>query len=116
MAGRQPFKKLRAGLSAKAQAEAKAVQARLRADMDLAEVRRAMKLSQQELADTLHIGQAAIAKLERRTDMYVSSLRRIIRAMGGELDIVARFPGRDVRINNFADVGVRKSPARESGR
>jgi len=77
---------------------------RLRAEMDLAEIRRALQLSQQELAKELRIGQAAIAKLEKRTDMYVSSLRRLVKAMGGELEIVARFPSHNVRVRNFQDL------------
>ena len=63
-----------------------------------------MKLSQEELAETLNVGQAAVAKLEKRADMYVSTLRRFIEAMGGELEIVARFPDHDVRIKNFRDL------------
>jgi predicted transcriptional regulator len=74
--------------------------------MELADVRRALRLSQEELAQTLHVGQAAIAKLEKRTDMYVSTLRRFIQAMGRELEIVARFPDHDVRIKNFGDLGT----------
>lgn len=104
MAGRHSFAKLREQLSPEAHAEADALALKLREEMDLAEVRRALKLSQEELAQTLHVGQAAIAKLEKRTDMYVSSLRRFIQAMGGELEIVARFPSHDVRIKNFHDI------------
>ncbi len=70
--------------------------------MDLAQVRRALKLSQDEIAHTLQIGQAAVAKIEKRTDMYVSTLRRFVEAMGGELDIVARFPDHSVKIRSFA--------------
>ena len=76
----------------------------LRRRMDLAEIRRAHKLSQEELAKTLNVGQASIAKLEKRTDMYFSSLRRFIEAMGGKLEIVARFPDHQVSISNFDDL------------
>jgi hypothetical protein len=44
--------------------------------------------------------------MEKRADMYVSNLRRFIHAMGGELDIVARFPDRTVKITNFSDLGT----------
>jgi predicted transcriptional regulator len=83
----------------------------LRQEMDLAELRRALLVSQQELAQTLHVGQAAIAKLEKRTDMYVSTLRRVIEAMGGELEIVARFPDRSVRITSFEALRASESAA-----
>ena len=45
--------------------------------------------------------QVVTARLEQRTDMYVSHLRQIIEAMGGQLDIVARFPDGEVKITNF---------------
>src|SRR5271165_4638966 len=91
MAGRHSFADLRARMAPEAQAEA----LRLGEAMDLAEVRRALKLSQDEIAQTLHIGQGSVAKIEKRADMYVSTLRRFIAAMGGELEIVARFADQD---------------------
>jgi predicted transcriptional regulator len=110
MAGRHSFAKLRERMTPDAQARMDAKAARLSAEMDLAEVRRALKLSQEELAETLNVGQAAVAKLEKRADMYVSTLRRFIEAMGGELDIVARFPDHDVRIKNFRDLVEEHEP------
>ena len=72
-------------------------------EMPLQELREARQLTQQQLAEHMKSGQAAVSKLERRTDMYVSTLRRFIEAMGGELEIIARFPDGDVRVTNFAD-------------
>ena len=57
------------------------------------------------LAGVLHVQQPSIAKMEKRTDMYLSTLRSHIEAMGGELEIVARFPDGSVKISNFADLG-----------
>jgi ribosome-binding protein aMBF1 (putative translation factor) len=74
------------------------------AKMPLNELRTARGLSQQVLAESLHIQQPAIAKLEKRTDMYISTLRSHIKAMGGELEIIARFPDGDVKIANFAQI------------
>lgn len=108
MAGRHSFATLRARMTPEAQAEAEAEAARLGEQMDLAQVRRALKLSQDEIAQTLQIGQGSVAKIEKRTDMYVSTLRRFIQAMGGELEIVARFPDHAVTIKNFADLAERK--------
>lgn len=70
-------------------------------EMPLHALREARNLTQQQLAVQLRSGQAAVSKLERRTDMYVSTLRRFIEAMGGELVVVARFPDGDVRITGF---------------
>jgi len=74
------------------------------AEMHLIELRNARGLTQRLLADALNIQQPAIAKLEKRTDMYISTLRSHIKAMGGELDIIARFPDGDVRITNFSQI------------
>jgi Helix-turn-helix domain len=65
-----------------AQMKAEAEALRLEAEMDLAEVRRALKLSQAEIGQTLQIGQGSVAKIENRADMYVSTLRRFIEADG----------------------------------
>jgi DNA-directed RNA polymerase sigma subunit (sigma70/sigma32) len=71
----------------------------------LRELRAARERSQEQIAERLGIKQSAVSKLERRTDMYVSTLRDLIRAMGGELDIVARFPNhRPVRITQFRSI------------
>jgi hypothetical protein len=67
----------------------------------LRQLREARERSQEAMAKKLHIKQAAVSKLERRADMYVSTLRSYIEAMGGKLEIVARFPHHSVRITQF---------------
>lgn len=76
---------------------------RLRAEMALAELRRARRVTQEEIADVLGNRQAAVSKVERRADMYVSTLRRYVQALGGELEIIAHFPEGDVRISQFEE-------------
>lgn len=71
MAGRHSFAELRAKMSPEARARAEEKAMALGREMDLAELRRALRLSQEELAQTLQVGQAAVAKLEKRADMYV---------------------------------------------
>lgn len=74
-------------------------------EMTLRELRKARERSQQAVGDILAINQAAVSKIERRTDMYVSTLRSFIEAMGGELEIVARFPDRaPIIINQFEEL------------
>ena len=73
-------------------------------EMPLHEIRAARELTQEHLAKLLKVKQASISKLERRADMYVSTLRDFIRAMGGDLEITARFPDGEIRINQF-DLG-----------
>ena len=62
-------------------------------------------MTQVHLAKILGVNQAAVSKLERRTDMYVSTLQDFVRAMGGELKITARFPEGSVEISQFQAVG-----------
>ena len=64
-------------------------------------LRRALDLTRQQVAASLGINQVAISKMEGQTDMYVSTLRRFVEAMGGELRIVARFPEGNVEISQF---------------
>jgi DNA-binding XRE family transcriptional regulator len=77
---------------------------KLLSSMPLQELRHARQLSQEQLAGALHVKQASISKLERRADMYISTLRNFIRAMGGELEINAVFPDGVVSIDQFHDI------------
>lgn len=99
------FRDLVAQMSPERQAEIAARTEELLREMPLHELRQARRLSQEELASTLETSQSSISKLERRVDVYVSTLRRYIESMGGELDIIARFPDGSVRINQFESLG-----------
>jgi len=99
------FAELRARMSLASQARSQDQAKTLLAEMPLNELRQARGLSQQMLADVLHVQQPSIAKLEKRTDMYLFTLRSHIEAMGGELEVIARFPDGAIKIRNFADVG-----------
>ena len=61
-------------------------------EMTLSELRKAHKLTQERLAESLGIGQEQISRLEQRSDLLLSTLRSYIEAMGGKLTIVAEFP------------------------
>jgi predicted transcriptional regulator len=76
----------------------------------LRQLREARERSQVEMTEKLHIKQAAVSKLERRTDMYLSTLRSYIEAMGGQLEIIARFPQRAVRIVQFEALDPERRP------
>ena len=105
MTGHRPFSELTKNFTSERKARLAAKVRALKAEMPLAELRQARELSQQELARALKVGQPAVAKLERRADMYVSNLRRYIAALGGSLEITARFPEGVVNITNFCDLG-----------
>jgi transcriptional regulator with XRE-family HTH domain len=98
------FAELRQKMSPESRERAKVKTATMLAEMTLDELREARRLTQEQLATLFHVGQPAIAKMEKRTDMYLSTLRGIIKAMGGELEIRAVFPDGDIRINQFKDI------------
>jgi predicted transcriptional regulator len=103
MTGHRPFRELTKGFTPARRARAAAKAAALREEMTLEELRKARDLSQEEIAQALAVGQPAVAKLEKRTDMHISNLRRYIEALGGKLEITARFPDASVVINNVGD-------------
>ena len=71
--------------------------------MPLDALRDAKQLTQVQMAQLLKISQGAVSKVERRTDMFVSTLRNYVRAIGGDLEIRAVFPDGDVLIDQFSD-------------
>lgn len=70
-------------------------------DMLLVELRHARNFTQAQLAEALGTTQAGVSKLERRSDMYWSTLRRLVEATGGELEITARFADGEVRLGRL---------------
>ncbi len=99
------FNTLRARMSPEARARAQEKAHKDLAEMALDEVREARALTQEHLAKLLGIKQSAVSKMERRADMYVSTLQAMIRAMGGTLQIVAVFPEGKVEIDQFRKLG-----------
>ena len=103
----KPFKNLKQKMSPAALARAEKRAKKMLAEMPLNELRAARQLTQESLAKSLGINQAAVSKMERRTDMYtdmyISTLRQFVAAMGGELEITARFPDGAIRILQFED-------------
>lgn len=71
----------------------------------LKELRRLSAKSQAKIAKTLKISQPAVSKIERQTDMYLSTLRGYVEAIGGELDVIVRLPNRaPVKVRSLEDV------------
>jgi DNA-binding XRE family transcriptional regulator len=63
-------------------------------EMTLRELRKARKLTQVRMAKELGITQDSVSRLEKRSDLLLSTLRRTVQAMGGNLSLVAEFPDR----------------------
>ena len=74
------------------------------AALSLNQLRAARNLTQENLAKILGINQGSVSKMEKRTDMYISTLRSFLQAMGGELQIKAVFPEGEVEIEQFVEV------------
>jgi predicted transcriptional regulator len=111
MSGRHQFQELTRDFTPERRRRVDAKKAELSAEMALRELRQAMALTQQDLADRLQVNQPAVAKMEQRTDMYISSLRSYIESIGGELRIVAAFPAGEVAITNFSSVSEEETVA-----
>lgn len=94
-----------AGLPAKRQAR---IRARAQQLATLKDLRQAVEQTQEDLAATLGVGQDTISRLEKRSDMLLSTLRRYIESMGGKLELVAQFPNRPPVIIDH--IGEQRSP------
>ena len=87
-------------------------------EMTLGDLRKARNLTQARLAEMLDIGQDGVSRLEKRSDLLLSTLRAYVRAMGGSLDLVARFPDRPpVLVSGIADMNpVDTASGKKAGR
>src|SRR5262245_3553197 len=76
-------------------------------ELSLQDLRKAMNRTQAEIAKKLDVGQDTISRYEQRTDMLLSTLQEYVQAMGGELDLIARFPNREpIRIKALRDIST----------
>jgi transcriptional regulator with XRE-family HTH domain len=100
----KPFKNLIEKMPAERQKQIKQKAKNLKTQMAIGELRRALELTQEQVAGSLNIKQAAISKIERQSDIYIGTLRKILTAMGAELRIVAHFPDTDVEIDQFTNL------------
>jgi predicted transcriptional regulator len=98
---KKKFNELKAAMDPKRLGRSKARAQKMMAEMLLAEIRRQTGLTQEELAKNLGIKQPSLSKLESQTDMQISTLHRVIEALGGNLELVAHLPSGDVRITQF---------------
>lgn len=107
------FDELVAGTTTRSvRAKAEALTRRYLAEMLLSEIRLRVGKSQTELAQILGVKQPGLSRLEKQDDMQVSTLKRIVEALGGKLVIVASFPKADVAVSQF-DSEPRKLPKKK---
>lgn len=98
---RRNFSELTAKMSPESRARAEARTKEMMADMLLGQIRQLVGLTQEDLAKKLGTKQANVSRLESQDDMQVSTLRRLIEALGGKLEIMVRFPDGNIRVGQF---------------
>lgn len=103
MSGHKPFNALTEGMSQERRKSIEARKVDLYEDMALRELRKAIGASQEQMGNALNVNQPAIARMERRNDIRIQSLRRMIEAMGGELEVKARFPDFEVTLTDYQE-------------
>ena len=89
---RRKWSDIKARIKPATRARIEAEGRRLSDDLHLSQLRKARGLTQEAMADLLGVSQAEVSKMERRTELYVGTLRKFIEAMNGELVLAARFP------------------------
>ena len=77
----------------------------------LSEIRELQGKSQQKLANKIGIKQPSLSKLENQSDMQISTLQKLIKALGGELEVYAKFPKGSIKIQQF---GIAKRVSKKS--
>ncbi|MCI5150781.1 helix-turn-helix transcriptional regulator [Desulfobulbus sp. US1] len=96
------IQKLRERMTPEARRRATLKAREMIAEMLISEIRREAGFTQEQVAELLGIRQPSLSKLESQDDMQISTLRRIVNALGGELEIIAHMPTGDIRIRQFA--------------
>jgi len=95
------FSELRNKMSPESQERSRRLADKLEKEIPLNELRTALEITQEQLAASMGIKQAEVSKIERRTDVYVSTLAAVIAGMGGQLEVRAVFPEGSVKIGGF---------------
>lgn len=74
-------------------------------ELTLRDLRKALEFTQIDMSKKLHMNQEAISRLERRTDLLLSTLVSYVKALGGELTLTAKFPNRPaIKLSGFEDI------------
>jgi len=95
------FEKLKKRMHPESLKKADAKAKEMMAEMLLAEIRKEVGLTQEDIAKAMGIKQPSLSKLESQDDIQVSTLQKLIQALGGRLELIAHMPGGDIKINQF---------------
>jgi predicted XRE-type DNA-binding protein len=103
MTGRNKFETLKQKMGSSRIRDVEARTKTMIGEMLLSEIRKRSGMTQQEVADALGISQPGLSKMEQQEDIQVSTLGKLIEAMGGRMEIVAHFPFGDCKLTQFDD-------------
>ena len=103
------YAELRAKMTPRAKELSEKLYRSHRAEMALAQLREVLALTQEELAQSLDVSQEAVSRMERRPDILVSTLRRVVEAMGGQLEIRAIVPSGTVTLEGLGEAAAGKA-------
>jgi len=95
------FRELENKMPVESRARVKRRAREMMTEMLLSELRKSAGITQEELASSLGIKQPTLSRMESQNDMQLSTLRRLIESLGGELEIIAHLPDGDVRLSQF---------------
>ncbi len=101
MAGHRNFSELRDKMSPQRRARSDARVKEMMAEMLLAELRKYAGQTQEEVARQLGVSQPCLSKMEKQSDMQIGTLDRIVKSLGGRLELVAHMPGGDIVLTQF---------------
>ena len=102
MAGHRSFSELEKEMSPERLARSDARVKELQAEMVLAELRKYSGMTQQQMAEILGVSQPSLSKMESQDDMQISTLGKLIAALGGKLELIAHLPKGDIRLTQFS--------------
>lgn len=103
MTGHKTWKEIKAGSKADPAKVADHRRA-MEAELTLSELRRAREMTQTQLATALESTQSGVSQIEKRTDLYLSTIRSYVEALGGRLEVTAVFPDGVVPIRGFGEL------------
>ncbi|RKX85665.1 MAG: transcriptional regulator [Spirochaetes bacterium] len=97
----QKFEKLKKEMKLENIQKAKIKTNEMMAEMLLTEIRKEAGFTQKNLAETMGVKQPSLSKLESQNDMQISTLQRLVKALGGQLEMIAHMPTGDIRLRQF---------------
>src|SRR3954452_11445121 len=104
------------GFSAEDREEIREDAARMAAESQtLRQLRAALGLTQDQVADALETSQSNLAQIEKKTDVKVSTVAKVVEALGGQLHLVAVLPGREPVTLKFGEDGITSRQAHPAG-